>query len=116
MKVFKKRIIYTAIVTLIVVFSSTFAVLMTLERNDYRNYLQGEYGKSMYELIDAVQNIRSNLTKAAIVGSREQQIIVFEEIFRYSTIANDKLHSLPVAQLTISDTSKFLTQEIFVIA
>ncbi|MHC6181288.1 germination protein YpeB [Clostridium sp. JNZ X4-2] len=110
MKIAKKRIIYTAVVTLIVVFSSTFAVLMTLERNDYRNYLQGEYGKSMYELIDAVQNIRVNLTKAAIVGSREQSIVVFEEIFRYSAIANDKLHSLPVSQPTISDTSKFLSQ------
>ncbi|CAB1254073.1 germination protein YpeB [Clostridium sp. MT-14] len=110
MKIAKKRIIYTALVILIVVFSSTFAVLMTLERNDYRNYLQGEYGKSMYELIDAVQNIRVNLTKAAIVGSREQAIVVFEEIFRYSGIANDKLHSLPVDQPTISGTSKFLSQ------
>jgi germination protein YpeB len=109
-KITKKRIIYTALVILIVVFSSTFAVLMTLERNDYRNYLQGEYGKSMYELIDAVQNIRVNLTKAAVVGSREQAIVVFEEIFRYSGIANDKLHSLPVDQPTISDTSKFLSQ------
>ncbi|WP_333859657.1 germination protein YpeB [Clostridium sp.] len=110
MRTTKKRIIYTALVTLIVVFSSTFAVLMTLERNDYRNYLQGEYGKSMYELIDAVENIRVNLTKAAIVGSKEQKIAVFEEIFRHSTVASDKLHSLPVSQPTISDTSKFLTQ------
>lgn len=110
MRTTKRRIIYTALVTLIVVFSSTFAVLMTLERNDYRNYLQGEYGKSMYELIDAVENIRVNLTKAAIVGSREQKIAVFEEIFRHSAVASDKLHSLPVSQPTISDTSKFLTQ------
>ena len=51
MKIAKKRIIYTALVILIVVFSSTFAVLMTLERNDYRNYLQGEYGKSMYDIL-----------------------------------------------------------------
>ncbi|WP_368489524.1 germination protein YpeB [Clostridium sp. BJN0013] len=110
MRITKKRIIYTALVTLIVVFSSTFAILMTLERNDYRNYLQGEYGKNMYELIDAVENIRANLTKAAIVGSREQKIAVFEEIFRHSAVASDKLHSLPVSQPTISDTSKFLTQ------
>ena len=61
MKITKKRMIYTALVTLIVVFSSTFAILMTLERTDYRNYLQAEYGKSMYDLIDSVQNIRVNL-------------------------------------------------------
>ncbi|MBP2032367.1 germination protein YpeB [Clostridium algifaecis] len=110
MRTFKKSIIYTAIVILIIVFSSTFAVLMTLERNDYRNYLQAEYGKSMYELIDAVKNIRVNLAKAEVVGSREQGIVVFEEIFRYSAIAGDKLHSLPVSQQDISNTSKFLSQ------
>lgn len=110
MKKSNKRIIYTAIVTVIVVFSSTFAILMTLERTDYRNYLQAQYSKNMYELMDSVQNIRVNLSKAAVVGSREQKIVVFDEIFRHATNANDRLHSLPISQDTIEDTSKFLSQ------
>lgn len=110
MKTERKRIIYTALVTMIVVFSSTFAILMTLERTDYRNYLQSEYSKNMYELIDNVQNIRVNLGKSAVTGSREQSIVVFEEIFRNSAIANDNLHSLPVSENITSETSKFLSQ------
>ncbi|GAA0728304.1 germination protein YpeB [Clostridium malenominatum] len=110
MKMSKKRIIYTIVVSLIVVFSSTFAILMTLERTDYRNYLQAEYSKNMYELISSVQNIRVNLSKAAIVGSREQSIIVFEEIFRHASIADDKLNSLPIAHETVENSSKFLSQ------
>lgn len=110
MKMPKKRILYTSVVTIIVVFSTTFAILMFLERLDYRNYLQGQYSKNMYELVDSVQNIRTNLGKSAIVGSREQSIIVFEEIFRYCATANDKLHSLPLDQEVVGDTSKFLTQ------
>lgn len=106
----KKRIVYTALVTLVVVFSTSFAILMTLERMDYRNYLQGEYSKSMYELIDSVQNIRVDLGKSEIVGSREQSIVVFEDIFRYSTMANDKLHSLPISEQTTAETGKFLSQ------
>lgn len=106
----QKNELYTIIVTLIVVFSTTFAILMTLERMDYRNYLQGEYSKSMYDLINSVQNIQVNLGKAEIIGSKEQSIVVFEEIFRYSTLANDKLHSLPIPQETIGTTSKFLSQ------
>jgi germination protein YpeB len=108
MKMSKKRIIYTLAVTLIVVFSTTFSVLMTLERNDYRNYLQGEYSKNMYELITAVDNIRLNLGKAAITATREQKIVTFEEIFRHSATANDKLHSLPIAQENINNTSRFI--------
>lgn len=110
MKSSTKRITYTLIVTLIVVFSTTFAILMTLERMDYRNYLQGEYSKNMYELITSIENIRVNLSKAAIVGSREQSIVVFEEIFRHSSFANDKLHSLPIPVETVSNTSKFISQ------
>lgn len=83
---------------------------MTLERNDYRNYLQGEYSKSLHELITSVQNIRVNLSKASIIGSRDQEIVTFEEIFKYSSMANDKLHSLPIDQNTIANTSKFLSQ------
>ena len=110
MKFERKRIVYTFLVTLIVVFSTTFAILMTLERTDYRNYLQSEYSKAMYELIDNVQNIRVNLGKSAITGSREQGIVVFEEIFRNSVMANDKLNSLPISVETSSVTSKFLSQ------
>ncbi len=110
MKMLKKRILYTSIVTIIVVFSTTFAILMFLERLDYRNYLQGQYSKNMYDLVSSVQNIRVDLGKSAIVGSREQSIIAFEEIFRYSATANDKLHSLPIDQEVVGDTSKFLTQ------
>ncbi|EJO5346202.1 germination protein YpeB [Clostridium botulinum] len=110
MKKSKRRILYTLTVTLIVVFSSTFAVLLTLERNDYRNYLQGEYSKNLHELITSVQNIRVNLSKAPIIASREQEIITFEEIFKYASIANDKLHSLPIDQNAITNTSEFLSQ------
>ncbi len=110
MKMLKKRILYTSAVTIIVVFSTTFAILMFLERLDYRNYLQGQYSKNMYELISSVQNVRINLGKAVILGSREQSIVVFEEIFRYAATANDKLHSLPIEQSVLGDTSKFLTQ------
>lgn len=110
MQMTKKRIIYTIAVTLIVVFSTTFAILMTLERTDYRNYLQSEYSKNMHELITSVENIRVDLSKAAITNSREEKIITFEEIFRYSATANDKLHSLPIPQQNIESTSKFLSQ------
>ncbi|AJA46353.1 sporulation protein YpeB [Clostridium pasteurianum DSM 525 = ATCC 6013] len=106
----KKRIIYTISVALIVVFSTTFAILMTLERIDYRNYLMGEYSKSMYQLINSVENIGSNLSKVPVLGSKDQNIVALGEIFRFSAMANDKLHSLPVDQQQLSGTSKFINQ------
>lgn len=110
MKDSTKRILYTAATAIIVVFSTTFAILMTLERMDYRNYLQAEYNKNMYQLINSVENVGNNLAKVPVLGSREQDIVVFDEIFRYSAVANDKLHSLPVSQDKLGATSKFLSQ------
>lgn len=110
MNITKKRIIYTIAVALIVVFSTTFAILMTLERIDYRNYLMGEYSKSMYQLINSVENIGSNLAKVPVLGSKDQDIVALSEIFRFSATANDKLHSLPIDQQQLSGTSKFINQ------
>lgn len=110
MKESKKRITYTLIATMIIVFSTTFAMLMTLERIDYRNYLQSQYSKNLYNMVSSVENIRSNLGKAAVVGSKEQRITVFEEIFRHASMANENLHSLPISQNTLGNTSKFLAQ------
>ncbi|ABK62524.1 germination protein YpeB [Clostridium novyi] len=106
----KKRVIYTTIVAFIVVFSTTFAFLMTLERRDYKNYLQGEYTKSMYQLIDSVKNLKGSLAKSAIVNSREANIVTFNNISKYADIANDKIHSIPVSQEYVDGTSKFLAQ------
>lgn len=110
MNMTKKRVIYTLVVTLIVVFSGTYSVLMTLERNDYRNYLQGQYSRNMYDLITGVQNIRVNLSKAAVVGSNEQKIAVFGEIFRRSSLANERLSSLPLTAEASTTANKFLSQ------
>ncbi|AWZ49327.1 germination protein YpeB [Hathewaya limosa] len=110
MKKEKGRIIYTLIAAMIIVYSSSYIVLMTLERTDYKNYLQSQYSKNLYNLSSNVENIRSNLSKVPIIGSKEQGIVIFDEIFRYSSMAEENLHSLPISQRTISHTSKFLNQ------
>lgn len=110
MKSSSKRILYTLLVSGIIVYSSSFAILMTLERMDYRNYLQGEYSKNIYELIDSIQNIGADLGKASISKSKEGKGIIFQEIYRNSAMANDNLHSLPLPQPVIDGTSRLLSQ------
>lgn len=106
----KKRMFYTLSVTLIVVYSTTYAMLMTLERMDYRNYLQGEYSKNLYQLINSLENIEDNLGKSEITSTNEQSMMIFEDVFRYSASANDKLSSLPIPINVSQETSKFLSQ------
>ena len=51
---------------------------MTLERQDYRNYLQGEYSKNMYDLINNIENIEDNLGKSAVVNTKEQRMMILK--------------------------------------
>lgn len=110
MEMTKKRMFYTLSATMIVVFSTTYAILMTLERQDYRNYLQGEYSKNLYELITNIENIEDNLGKSTVVNSKEQSMIIFQDIYSDATAANDKLNSLPIPVEVSQDTTKFLSQ------
>lgn len=110
MEMIKKRMFYTLSATMIVVFSTTYAILMTLERQDYRNYLQGEYSKNLYELINNIENIEDNLGKSAVVNSKEHSMMIFQDIYKDATAANDKLNSLPIPVEVTQDTTKFLSQ------
>lgn len=110
MDMIKKRMFYTVLVTVIVVFSTTYAILMTLERMDYRNYLQGEYSKNLYGLINNLENIQDTLSKSAIASPNGQDSMLLGDIFRYSSSANDRLNSLPVPNEVTQGTNKFLAQ------
>lgn len=105
-----KRLGYTIVVTMIIVFSTTYAILMTLERTDYRNYLQGEYSKNLYQLIDNLESIDNNLGKSSVAGTKEQNSLLFQDIFRNASSANDKVSSLPVPVELSQGVTKFLSQ------
>ncbi|MDP4088933.1 MAG: germination protein YpeB [Bacillota bacterium] len=110
MEMIKKRMFYTVLVTMIVVFSTTYAILMTLERMDYRNYLQGEYSKNLYGLINNLENIDDNLSKSAVASPKGQDAVLLGDIFRHSSSALDKLNSLPVPNEVLQGANKFLSQ------
>jgi len=83
---------------------------VTFEKSEYKNYLVSGYNKNMYELINSVDNIRSCLTKANIVGSKEENFIVYSDIFRFSSMAGYELNSLPIDNQITANTNKFLSQ------
>ncbi|EYE89791.1 germination protein [Fervidicella metallireducens AeB] len=107
---FKKRAVLAVIVSLIVVGSSTFGTLMYLDRRDYRNYLQNQYQKNLYDVISNVENLQVALSKATVTASPRQSLILFGEIWKESSAAQDKLNALPITHVAISQTSKFLSQ------
>ncbi len=71
---------------------------------------QDGYNKSMYELINYVQNVEILLSKARITTTPVESSKTYADIWRQSNLAKENLSSLPVNQNSMSNTAKFLTQ------
>ena len=63
-----------------------------------------------YELIDHVETIEADLAKTMVADSPQQNLVLFSDVWRQAFSAQEKLNQLPVSHLTLSNTSKFLTQ------
>lgn len=107
---FKKRALLAIIVSIIIAGTSTFGTLMYLDRRDYRNYLQNQYMRSLYDLISDVENLQVSLSKVAVTGSSKESILLFGEVWKDASTAQYKLNALPISHVAISDTTKFLSQ------
>ena len=80
------------------------------QKNDYHVFLQNQYHRMFYELIDHVETIEADLAKAMVADSPQQNLVLFSDVWRQAFSAQEKLNQLPISHLTLSNTSKFLTQ------
>ncbi|HZX46586.1 MAG TPA: germination protein YpeB [Clostridia bacterium] len=80
------------------------------QKNDYHVFLQNQYHRMFYELIDHVETIEADLAKAMVVDSPQQNLVLYSDVWRQAFSAQEKLNQLPISHLTLSNTSKFLTQ------
>lgn len=106
----KKRSFLAILVSIMITGTSTFGTLMFLDRRDYRNYLQNQYARNLYDLIADVDNLQVALSKVQVAGSSKRSLLIFSEIWKDANTAQFKLNSLPISHVAISQTSKFLSQ------
>lgn len=106
----RKRIIYSVVVTILVVGVTTIACLLYLDRIQLGNSLQGKYQKQLFSLIYNVQTLETDLSKVGVTASTRQSTLLFGDIWRQAGAAADNINSLPISHSSISQTSRFLSQ------
>lgn len=77
---------------------------------DLRQELDNQYNRAFYDLTGYVQNVEVLLTKALITSTPDKTASTLQEAWRQSNLAQTNLGQLPVSQLVLANTSKFLTQ------
>lgn len=76
----------------------------------YYKYLDGQYQKSFYELVDHVQNVQTNLAKLKVAQSPTQNVNLLSDVWRQAYAAQNNISSLPIDTLGVMKINKYLNQ------
>lgn len=102
-------IIYTAL-AVAAVLATIWAVYEKNEKNRVQTELENRYSKSFYEMADYVNDIETELRKGMLVKSPAQLATISGNIYRMSNSAKSCLGELPINEVQLDNTAKFLSQ------
>ncbi len=102
-------IAYSALVILLI--ASIIWLTVSNRRNaDLTNQLTNNYNRALSELVGYVDNIETSLHKSLLVSGPAQLASLSNDIFRQSAAAKSSLGQLPVSDIQLDNTAKFLSQ------
>ena len=87
-----------------------FAVCSTRDMIDYRNKLEVSYQQSLSELSECISNVNTDLTKSIYSNSSGEIYDLSRDLYASCSVAKNALSRLPVSQMELANTYKFLTQ------
>lgn len=76
----------------------------------YNIYMENLYEKSFYNLVSYTQSIEGNLSKLMATATPAQYSLILTDIWRQADSAIDSLGQLPISNVALDNTSKFLNQ------
>lgn len=72
--------------------------------------LENSYQRLFFDVKKHVENVQTNLSKAMLSNSQEQNVLLLSQIMNEAFFAQDKLGQLPVTHSDTANTEKFLNQ------
>ncbi len=106
----KKHKISIAITALAVALVIGIGVYSYRKVNIYELAIENQYRRSFYDLCDAVKNIDVSLSKGIVTTEPKHMAHIANEISHYAAYAKACLGQLPVGEVTLDNTQKFLSQ------
>ena len=88
----------------------TTTVINTRNMNEYKYQLEAGYQQSLSELTESLDGINSDLTKSLYSNSPNEQKELSRELFAKCSVAKNAVARLPVSQMELGNTYKFLSQ------
>jgi len=79
-------------------------------RDAMRIHVGNTYQRAFFNTTDHVRNLEAMLAKGLVAADRQQDIDLFTDVWQQSNAALDNISQLPVSDVLLSRTAKFLTQ------
>jgi len=105
----KHKYIYWLLIALIAVLL-IFSAYYFMQTRELQNKVENNYNRVFHELVSYVDDIDTLLEKSMLVSGAEQMSTMSSELFRQSTAAKACLGQLPVSEVQLENTEKFLSQ------
>lgn len=106
----KKQSIVIVLMAFVTVGSVIYGHQMSNNSRTYKVFLENQYERNLYDLITNTKELEVSLSKVLITASRPQSLLMFGDIWRQASYAQDKINSLPIANEGISNIVKFFSQ------
>ncbi|MGN1328873.1 MAG: PepSY1/2 domain-containing protein [Eubacterium sp.] len=87
-----------------------YAIINMNTANSYKLQLENSYQQSLNELSENLDSIETNLTKSIYSNSDKMLFEISRDLYSECTKAKDSLSRLPVKQMNLSSTYKFISQ------
>ncbi|MGN0521507.1 MAG: PepSY1/2 domain-containing protein [Eubacterium sp.] len=94
----------------IVLVLAGYAVINMNRANNYEARLENSYQQSLNELSESLDSIETNLTKSVYSNSDKMLLEISSDLYSECTQAKDALSRLPVEQMNLGSTYKFISQ------
>lgn len=108
----KKSAVFSALAIGIIAFALVLgvAVKKTNESMHLNNRLNDVYKRSILQVVDSINDVDTALLKGSVTNSPALLSNIANEIYRQSTFAQANLGELPLGDIELDNTSKFLSQ------
>ena len=94
----------------IVAVLAAYAVIGNNQSMAYKTRLEAVYQQSLTELAECLDSIETNLTKSGYAATATMMSSLSEDLFSECSTAKNALSNLPVEQMNLGGTYKFLSQ------
>ena len=105
----RQKYIYT-ILGVFLIASVVVAGYQFRKANAMRVSVENNYNRAFHELVDYVDDIETLLQKSMLVSSSAQMSSISSELFRETAAAKACLAQLPISEVQMENTEKFLSQ------